>query len=295
MINNQPLVSVMIPVYNGEKTLPLALSSLIHQTYTNWKAIIVNDGSTDGTKAYLDSLTEPRFKVIHFEKNKGRPYARQAALEAAEGKYLGFLDADDFYHPEKIEKQVKLMQENPEVDLVSCANASFDSSFRVITVRGKGKNKVEHYVFGNKLYCALRTSIVKLKRAKDIRFNLKLKHAQDTDFLMKYLQGAKYFEANDVLYYYSEFVSVSKFKTIKTNYYGIYLHGSYFSQRPMLSSYRIVRNVLKIIIKLIFYPLTNNKRVIQKRGVTPLEAELNEYKKTLKKIMTKDGLFPHNL
>lgn len=127
-MENNPQVAIMMPVYNGEKTLPLAVASLIHQTYSHWKCYIVNDGSTDGTKAYLDSLRDDRFVIIHFEKNKGRPYARQAALDLAEGKYLDFLDADDFYHSEKLEKQVKEFKDNNELALVSCILASFDSN-----------------------------------------------------------------------------------------------------------------------------------------------------------------------
>jgi glycosyltransferase involved in cell wall biosynthesis len=134
-MENSPQVAIMMPVYNGEKTLPLAIASLLHQTYLYWKCYIVNDGSTDGTKGYLDSLNDVRFVIIHFENNKGRPYARQAALDIAEGKYLAFLDADDFYHPQKLEKQIEAFDKNRDIDLVSCGMASFDHRLILRTVR----------------------------------------------------------------------------------------------------------------------------------------------------------------
>ena len=97
-------VSVVIPVYNGMPKIKLAISSLQSQTYLNWEAIIVDDGSNDGTAEYLDSLTDSRFIVHHFGRNYGRPYARQKALDIATGDYLAMLDADDFYELDMLEK-----------------------------------------------------------------------------------------------------------------------------------------------------------------------------------------------
>ena len=70
-------VSIMMPVYNGLPLIKASVESILKQTYTNWECIIVDDGSTDGTSAYLDSLSDSRFVVHHFVKNQGRPVARQ--------------------------------------------------------------------------------------------------------------------------------------------------------------------------------------------------------------------------
>lgn len=282
--NTFPLVSIMIPVFNAEKTLPLAIPSLLQQTYKNWKAIIVNDGSTDGTKQYLESLNDPRFKVIHFQKNKGRPYARQAALEAAEGKYLAFLDADDFYHPEKLEKQVRLMEENPDVDLVSCANASFDSDFNLLTVRGKGVKKVQKFLLTNKLNCALRTSILRLNKAKEIKFNLRLKHAQDTDFLSRYLDGNLYMIMPEVLYYYSEFVSVTGKKIIKTYKYSLLRTLNNFKAYPFFVIKESFVIILKTLLTVIILPIFGSEYLLKKRGIPPSGFEVDSFINCLNKI-----------
>ena len=127
----------------------------------------MDDGSTDGTADYLESLAgDPRFEVITFPENSGRPFARQAALELAQGKYLAFLDADDFYHRDKIAKQVQVLERSKGVDLVSCGNASFDNGFQLRTVRGCGDDLEKVYHVGLRIKSALRTSMIRMDRAK---------------------------------------------------------------------------------------------------------------------------------
>lgn len=88
--------SIIIPAYNVKQYLDDCLSIISDQDFDSYEVIIVNDGSTDGTKEYLDSLSEPRFKVIHKE-NGGLSSARNCGLDVAAGEYILFLDSDDFW------------------------------------------------------------------------------------------------------------------------------------------------------------------------------------------------------
>lgn len=99
-----PEISVIIPVYNVEKYLSRCLDSLKKQTFPNWEAVCVDDGSTDGSGAVLDSYAaeDARLKVIH-QKNGGLSVARNNGLSAANGRYVYFLDSDDFMHPQLLE------------------------------------------------------------------------------------------------------------------------------------------------------------------------------------------------
>ena len=81
--NEYPLVCLVMPVYNGEKTIKYALASILRQTYDNWICIIVNDGSTDGTRQILDSISDSRFRIYHMEKNVGRGMAKHWNLPKA--------------------------------------------------------------------------------------------------------------------------------------------------------------------------------------------------------------------
>ncbi len=284
MSQNYPLVSIMMPVYNGIETLELATNSLVQQSYSNWKCVIVNDGSTDGTKAFLDQLTDPRFFIIHFETNKGRPAARQAALNAAEGKYLAFLDADDFYHPEKLKQQIALLEQFPEVALVSCGNACYDANFNLETVRGCGNGVPKTYRFGAKLTCALRTSVVRLAPATQIAFNAKLKHAQDTDFMQRYLVGKQYISMPQVLYYYSEFVSVTGKKILKTYYYSLIHHSSLLKHAFVPNLKEMLVTMGKAAFTAVALPFTGVNFFLKKRGRIPTAAELEDYKQVNVKL-----------
>lgn len=281
-MKNNVQVAVMMPVYNGEQTLALAISSLLNQTYPYWKCYIVNDGSSDGTKKFLDGLTDARFVVSHFDENKGRPYARQAALDIAGGKYLAFLDADDFYHPEKLEEQVRLLESNPDLKLVSCGMGSFDKDHKLKSVRANYDSEVRVFNIGELYRPARAAAMVYLKPSKKCGYNLELKYAQDTDFFMRYLNGGKYLNTSKVHYFYSEYDSVSKKKIIITNYYGIILYKQFLKKSPLFASKRIIINIFKIAFKILAFPFVNADFYLSRRGNTPNDDDLKNFKSALK-------------
>lgn len=94
-----PEVSVIIPCYNHGRYLPHAVNSVLAQTFADWEAIIVDDGSTDDTRQVAAQFTDPRVRYI-YQKNRGLSAARNTGIRAAQGKYLAFLDADDEWEPE---------------------------------------------------------------------------------------------------------------------------------------------------------------------------------------------------
>lgn len=110
----KPLVSVITPAYNAERFIGETIESVIKQTYKNWEMIIVDDQSTDNTieivKSYADR--DSRIKFIQLEKNSGSAIARNTAMDYARGRYLAFLDSDDLWMENKLERQVAFMQEN---------------------------------------------------------------------------------------------------------------------------------------------------------------------------------------
>ena len=115
-----PLISIIIPVYNVEKYLSECLDSVIAQTYQNWEAICVNDGSPDNCGAILDQYasTDPRIKVIHQE-NRGVSDTRNVGLKQAIGEYITFLDSDDMLYPQFLEYMLNTIQKDNS-DIVCC-------------------------------------------------------------------------------------------------------------------------------------------------------------------------------
>ena len=109
-----PLVSVIMPCYNMEKFIAHSIQSVRNQSFTNWELIIVDDASTDKTVDKVKPFCEQDERVKLFVKTQhsGIADSRNQALAAAKGRYLAFLDADDIWHPDKLERQLAFMQEN---------------------------------------------------------------------------------------------------------------------------------------------------------------------------------------
>ena len=107
-------VSIIMPAYNVSRHIEKTVNSVIRQTHTNWELLIVDDCSTDNTVAMIQSFheTDSRINVYELEKNSGAAVARNKAIEQATGDYLAFLDSDDLWEPEKLEKQLTFMIEN---------------------------------------------------------------------------------------------------------------------------------------------------------------------------------------
>ena len=112
-----PKVSVIIPAYNAMAYLPETLESVLKQTLTDFEVLIINDGSKDHIEQWATQVTDPRVKLIS-QPNQGVCVARNTGIAQAQGEYVAFLDADDLWDSTKIEKQVRCLEEQPEVGLV---------------------------------------------------------------------------------------------------------------------------------------------------------------------------------
>jgi glycosyltransferase involved in cell wall biosynthesis len=118
-MNNAPLVSVIIPVYNGVTFLSEALTSVLQQTYQNFEAIVVDDGSRDGSHALAQKFADEdcRIKVL-CQSNGGTQAARNTALHHASGEWIALLDQDDVWLPRKLESQITLLKASPYANLL---------------------------------------------------------------------------------------------------------------------------------------------------------------------------------
>jgi glycosyltransferase involved in cell wall biosynthesis len=110
-----PKVSVVIPTYDRIETLPRSLDSVINQTFSDWELIVVDDGSTDGTDEMI--LRDYPAVRLHRQENTGVSAARNAGVALASGEWIAFLDSDDAWLPEKLERQLSVLANEPELRL----------------------------------------------------------------------------------------------------------------------------------------------------------------------------------
>lgn len=110
----EELVSIIVPVYNAEKYIETTIRSILAQTVSNFEVILVDDASTDSSVEKINQIQDERLRILHTSKESGfgAAAARNLGMEAARGRYLAFLDADDIWYPEKLEKTLKFMKKN---------------------------------------------------------------------------------------------------------------------------------------------------------------------------------------
>ena len=127
-----PLISVIIPVYNGEKTLRETIESVLNQTESDFELIVINDGSRDATLDIVASIQDPRLKVFSYP-NAGVSASRNRGFSHAEGKFIAFLDADDLWTPDKLEAQLRVLQENPQAAVAYSWTDHIDESSQFLS------------------------------------------------------------------------------------------------------------------------------------------------------------------
>ena len=126
-----PLVSIVIPVYNGEQTILETVHSVLQQTFTDFELIVIDDGSSDRTVALLDTIDDARLQVFSYS-NGGLPVARNRGISLANGQYITFIDADDLWTPTKVADQLAALQDNPEAGLAYSWTLTMDDQSRAL-------------------------------------------------------------------------------------------------------------------------------------------------------------------
>ena len=113
-----PLVSVVMPTYNRANLLNNAINSILNQTHKNFELIIIDDGSKDNTANIVLSYNNPKIRYHSNQTNKGISYSRNKGFNLAKGKYIMIMDDDDFSLPDRMEKQVNFLENNPNIDVI---------------------------------------------------------------------------------------------------------------------------------------------------------------------------------
>ncbi len=121
-----PLVSVVLPVYNGGRFIAKAIDSIVAQTYTNWELIIIDDASTDNTITIINTYSDGRIKLLRNSQNSKIVYSLNKGIAAATGVYIARMDADDICLPARFEKQVDFLENHKDYDVVDCLQEYID-------------------------------------------------------------------------------------------------------------------------------------------------------------------------
>jgi len=193
-MSKKPLVSVVIPVFNGASFIARAVDSVFVQTCKDFEIIIVDDGSTDDTGAVLAELAKTSEIICLHQKNAGPAQARNAGIQSATGEYIAFLDCDDIWFPEKLEAQLAILVGNSQVGLVHSNYEVIDPSGRFIQHAKAGQSRdVLHKAFTDGHAPLLSTTIVSRDLLERVGgFDPSLWVSEDSDLLLRLYEMTKF-------------------------------------------------------------------------------------------------------
>lgn len=136
----EPLVSVIMPAYQGELYIKNAIASILNQTYTNFELIIIEDASTDRTRQIIDEFSDKRIRKYYHQENKGISYSTNEGISLSNGKYIAFLDDDDEAFEDRLKLQVQFLENNPNIDILGGRVISIDENGNTILDWGVPRN-----------------------------------------------------------------------------------------------------------------------------------------------------------
>lgn len=192
-MNAGPLVSVIIPTHNRREMLAEALATVFAQTYRNFEVIVVDDGSTDGTREFLAAEYPGQVQVVAREKLANAGAARNAGAALAKGEFFAFLDSDDFWYPRKLEVMLAEMQAGGErVTLVGGACDHVDASGERVIETLRPPRSATHADFCIKMFLpgSMSNNLVRASAFRRIGgFDESLTRAEDKDLFIRLLDG----------------------------------------------------------------------------------------------------------
>ncbi len=187
-----PRVSVVMPVYNGEPYLQEAIDSVLRQTFGDLELLVIDDGSTDGSKEIVRSYSDPRLRFIALDQNRGLPFVRNIGLTESGGEYIAWADCDDINAPERVALQVAYMDSHPELGACGSYVLRFGGPRPGIkTVHTEHDPIRAGLLFRSEIMnpsAMIRSRVV---RENDLKYRAVMTHAEDYDFWQRLCVRAK--------------------------------------------------------------------------------------------------------
>jgi glycosyltransferase involved in cell wall biosynthesis len=296
-----PLVTIGIPFYNDGEQLRKSITSVLNQTYQNWRLILMDDGSKDNSLQIAKSFKDPRITVISDGQNKKLTRRLNELNTMIEGKYYARMDGDDIMFPERIEKQVAYLESHPEVDVVGTMSVVIDKEDRIIgksrTTRRaaqtqkdvlQGNSFIHPSVMGRAEWFRMHPYDDKMARCQD--FDLWLRTVEQSGFgkLDEPLLFYRFDESNCVQRYKRSIQSYSKYVL---RYYlqkkailkGIFYATKIYVRLPIFVACDWL-GCMRLVIQRRYSPLNEDERVYYNRIMNVVKDTTDDFKEPYKLV-----------
>lgn len=265
---NKPLVTVAIPFYNAEKFLINAVKSIYAQTFQDWELILIDDGSNDRSLEIAKSIKDPRVRVISDGMNKKLPARLNQIIDLAQGDYIARMDADDMCAPDRFEKQLRMMQAAPELDVVGSGIVFLDNNDVPVGIR---KADVSHSEICRQPYrtFGICHASIMAKRSwyEQNRYDDKALLVEDFNLWLESYEKSHFANISEPLYYYRCETSFSQKKLLVARLSSIKILLRHYLKRRkyMMTIMVFVSQLIKMIIGPIICLLASKKKLLEKR------------------------------
>lgn len=237
--------------YNAEKFIKKSVNSVVNQSYKNWELLVWDDGSTDKTIEIVKKIKDNRIKIFKNKKNIGLSKSRIKVSKKAKGEFISILDADDFFHKDKIKKQVKVFIANQSVSLCSTWTKYYDENFKLIKVFKSSLSNQDlkkKLLFVNTLPHS--SLMYKKKDAKFLNwYSSKFEYSQDYDLSLKLTKKKDIFLIKQFLTYA---IQPKNNMSNSSEYFAIKIRENIRLLKNILKIKKINKNDVNIITRLIY-------------------------------------------
>lgn len=242
------LVSVLLISYQAAPTLGQALDSLRSQTWQQWECILVDDGSTDHTAEVVSRYAfDPRIRPFRLERNRGRGWAQQFALDQARGDWICTLDADDWYAADKLRAQVKFLRQRPECVAVATGLVYMTSDGLPVgqycPQRSRWNRWPPRFPYG--------TAMVRAQDACRTGYDPDFRRGQDFDYFCRLLEGREWASLPECLYAYRFERGTEARVVLEGLYWSCRAYAKHWGRRPLATA----RGVLSCRMKSALYTI----------------------------------------
>ncbi len=208
----KPLISVILPTYNRLQYLPETVETILNQTFTDFELIIIDDGSTDGTKEWINKQADCRIRYINYTENRGVSYARNMGLDLVQGKYIAFCDSDDLNESTRFEEQVNVLEADEELVVCGSNIGVFGLHNQVWRYKGKPLPFRVKALFQIPFHFPASMVRRSFLEKEKIRFRAEIQSADDYYFLMRVVSKGKAIVVQKPLYHYRQHASSISFE-----------------------------------------------------------------------------------
>lgn len=289
-MKKKPLVTIAIPVFNCQNSIRSAISSVINQTFPDFEILIYDDGSTDNTINIIKEFSDSRIRLFSDGCNKGIAYRLNQLIELASGVYFFRMDGDDLMFPNRVEKQVSCLLENPDVDIIGSSAIVIDENNIIIGKRGE-LNRNRNF---DDLFMSARfihpTVAGKIEWFRRWRYDENLSGCEDMDLWIRSFKESIFADCNEPLLFYRESLKM-RLKTYLKRQRLLFKYS--WSKRKLMDHWchfviLLCKLVVALVAAIILHIVRCDYRMIRRRNMDLPKESINSYNNILEMVLMKN-------